>query len=387
MTELARLLDVADIDAVSVDPRTLAPDTPYVGLEHLATGGGITAYSSVGASVLASNKFKFDSRHVLLGKLRPNLRKVGRPDLAGVCSTDIYPLRPREHVDGNYLGHFLLLPRVGRWLAERATGANLPRISSSTLSSLEVPLPQLEEQRRIAAILDQADELRAKRRRTLAQIQDLRASALDSFLAEHPSSPAFFGSFIDDLRYGTSVKSSDHGMPILRIPNVARGRVDLREVKRVPVDSGEAAKVTLVDGDILLVRSNGNPEMVGRAAMFTNDLLEGSPWQDEEFGFASYLIRARLSGDMDPRFVTALLESTPLRRQIRRLAKTSAGQYNLNGPAIRSLRMPRPQLEEQRQFVRNLEAIDAMESKAEAHLAALDELFASLQHRAFTGQL
>jgi len=387
MIRTRSLLDVADVETTSVSPDALERNTAYLGLENLARLGGITRFSTVGQADLASSKFVFTSEHVLLGKLRPLLRKVAYPGRRGVCSTDIYPLRPGPALDGGYLYHFLRTPGVGAWLSQRATGANLPRVSRSVLKDLAIPIVPLEDQRRIAALLDQVDELRAKRRRTLALLEDLRAARLQQFLERSKCSEVPFGSFISDLRYGSSSKAADHGSLVMRIPNVQRGALWLDEMKRVPLSSDETGTFALLEGDLLMVRSNGSPDLIGRAAAFTSTRIAGTPLASESVVFASYLLRVRLSPRALPAYVEAVLASSPLRRSIRAIARTSAGQYNLNGPAVRNLPIPLPPLADQQQVVAELETISAAEADHRTHLTKLDELFASLQHRAFTGRL
>lgn len=121
----AALGDVAVIERRGVDPSSIEDDTVYLGLEHIESGGRIIGHSTVGASGVASTKFRFGPEHVLFGKLRPYLGKIAAPDFAGVCSTDILPLRPGRRLDRQYLLHFLRQPSVVSHAASRATGANL----------------------------------------------------------------------------------------------------------------------------------------------------------------------------------------------------------------------------------------------------------------------
>jgi type I restriction enzyme S subunit len=149
---------------LGVDPRDIRSGTTYVGLENIAEGGEFNGVRPVDAGELASSKFAFTSRHILYGKLRPYLRKVASPDFDGVCSTDILPLLPGKNLDRSYLKHFLRLESSVAFATSRSVGVNLPRISPTVLGTISVPVPPIDEQRRIAAILDQAEALRAKRR-------------------------------------------------------------------------------------------------------------------------------------------------------------------------------------------------------------------------------
>lgn len=182
---------VAKIEREGVKPSSLAPETIYLGLEHIERGGRIIGRDTVGAAELASTKFVFSSEHVLFGKLRPNLGKVSRPDFAGVCSTDILPIRPGARLDRNYLAHYLSQPDLVALAASRTSGANLPRLSPSVLATFPVPLLPLLEQRRIAAILDRADAIRTKRRQVLTHLDELSQSIFQEMFGSQtwPSEP------------------------------------------------------------------------------------------------------------------------------------------------------------------------------------------------------
>lgn len=205
--------EVARIERRSVEPNTLADETPYLGLEDIAPGGHIINYSTVGVAQPKSNKFAFERQHVLFGKLRPKLAKVTRVDRAGVCSTDILPIRPGPDLDGGYLTHFLLQPSVVTHCAEQAAGANLPRLSPSALETIVIPIPSLEEQRRVAGVLDAilAQKFRHDGLRTLLD-ELTRELFIESF--GDPASSASWPSvgfddvFEDITKHATKVKTS-----------------------------------------------------------------------------------------------------------------------------------------------------------------------------------
>ncbi|MBM7026131.1 restriction endonuclease subunit S [Clavibacter zhangzhiyongii] len=194
----ARLGDVALIQRQSVNPNKIDPNTIYLGLEHLARGGRIIGHETVGSAALSSSKFTFSAKHVLYGKLRPNLGKISRPTFSGVCSTDILPVLPGPHLDRDYLAHYLSQPVMVEFASSRAAGANLPRLSPSVLNEFEIPLPRLEEQRRIAAILDHAETLRTKRRRLLASLDSLAPRRFDEVFADRAGHRVPMGRLIDE---------------------------------------------------------------------------------------------------------------------------------------------------------------------------------------------
>ena len=182
MWTTAPLSEIATIERNSISPADIKSGSRYVGLDHIETGGGAIRFGSVTKGELASSKFQFGPNHILFGKLRPYLAKVVCPDFEGICSTDIVPIAPSKRVDKRYLLHFLRRPETIAWASGRATGVNLPRLSPKELASLEIPLAPLDEQRRIAAILENSDTLRRKRKHALELLDSLtRATFLEMF--------------------------------------------------------------------------------------------------------------------------------------------------------------------------------------------------------------
>jgi type I restriction enzyme, S subunit len=180
---------VVDITRDAVAPEKIQSGTQYVGLENITGDGQFIGVKAVDNGDLASTKFIFTAHHVLYGKLRPYLRKIARPSFNGICSTDILPMLPGPKVDRNYLAHFLRLDSSVAFAESRSVGVNLPRISPSVLETLAMPLPPLEEQRRIAAILDKADALRQKRRLALQKLDSLTQSIFLNMFGDPATNP------------------------------------------------------------------------------------------------------------------------------------------------------------------------------------------------------
>ena len=178
-----RLGDVVEIDRNGVDPTRLDPSAQYLGLEQLDAEGRMAWGDSVESSGVKSTKFRFTSKHILFGKLRPYLRKVAKPDRNGVCSTDILPLLPRKGFDRDFLFHLLRTDDIIHRATQACAGANLPRLSPEKFRAFEFRVPRsLPEQKRIAAILDKADAIRRKLQQSLRLSDDfLRSVFLDMF--------------------------------------------------------------------------------------------------------------------------------------------------------------------------------------------------------------
>lgn len=377
------LEEVADIERDSVAASAIRDGTLYVGLENIQSGGNFLDVRAVDGGELASSKFTFTEEHLLYGKLRPYLAKIARPTFAGVCSTDILPIKPGPLLDRNYLAHFLRQPGMVDFANSRATGANLPRLSPRVLASFEIPLPPLPEQRRIAAILDQAETLRIQRRAALAQLDSLTQSLfLDMFgdpEVNRESLPVCsLSALCIRITDGThqSPTWETTGIPFLFISNIVNGQITFDTHKHISTTTyTELTKRCPIEiGDVLYttVGSYGNAAVVDT---------------DKRFAFQRHI--AHIKPDpkkADSLFIAAMIQSIGVRRQVDKVAKGVA-QKTVNLADLKSLQVFAPPLPLQQTFATRVQAIAALKTQHRAALAAQDALFASLQQRAFAGTL
>lgn len=130
---------------------------PYIGLEDIErnTGRIFRDRPASHGDEGKSTAFLFDSRHVLYGKLRPYLNKVALPDFRGRCTTELIPLLPLEGLDREYLAWFLRRSETVDSAMREKTGSRMPRTNIKNLLRMEIPIPPLAEQKRIAAILNE----------------------------------------------------------------------------------------------------------------------------------------------------------------------------------------------------------------------------------------
>jgi len=203
--------------------------------------------------------------------------------------TTYFIKKRREHLDLRWA--YWMLSSLG--MLKMNKSAAVPGLNRDDVYRLRVRLPTLDEQRRIAVILDQADAFRAKRRQVLAHLDSLTQSIFHDMFGEILETGPL-SDRVDNFRYGTSNKSGEGGWPTLRIPNVIGGAIDTSEIKTVIVSPAELDRLRLRYGDLLFVRTNGNPDNVGRCAVFTESGIAKAADNAVPWIYASYLIRARL---------------------------------------------------------------------------------------------
>ena len=204
----------------------------------------------------------------------------------------------------------------------------------------------------------------AKRTKTAKKIREL-----DSAKCSHdvPDSWTWcrLGDIVLDFRYGTSRKCAPNanGVPVLRIPNIQSGRIDSTDLKFTEMPSAEFKELCLQDGDLLLIRSNGSENLVGRCAVASVD--------DERFAYAGYLVRARLpKQEIFAPFLHVALSTPSVRDQIEGPIRTTSGVKNINTTELSSLVLPLPPLAEQRRIVAKVDELMALVDELETQLAA-----------------
>lgn len=172
-----------------------------------------------------------------------------------------------------------------------------------------------------------------------------------------------FGNVFVDLKYGTSKKSDYkmNGSPVLRIPNVVGGRVDLSDLKYSVMTDKELVDYQLQQGDLLLIRSNGSLGIVGRCTVVDNDLVNTV--------YAGYLVRARILPDtVNSHYVKSVLDSHDVRRQIEGPIRTTSGVKNVNSTELSSLLIPVAPACEQLRINEKIIELHAMCDQLKQHL-------------------
>lgn len=348
--------------------------------------GRVLSKCMLNASELGPSTYAFDRGTVLYSKLRPYLNKVVVADNDGVATTELVPLRCDElRLNAQYLAHFLRGPEFLRFATNVVAGAKMPRMVMSEFWKFPVPLPPLPKQRRIAAILDQADALRAKRREALAQLDSLTQSIFIEMFGDPATNPrqwriGCIADLLESASYGTSEKSASVGeFPVLRMNNLTRsGELDLRDLKYMELPEALRSKYLVRAGDVLFNRTN-SADLVGKTAM----VPPGTP----PLAYAGYLIRLRLNATGSPTYLARFLNTSYAKRTLRGMCKSIIGMANINATEIQAMKIAIPPLALQQTFATRIHAVEALKATHLAALAELDALFASLQHRAFSGTL
>lgn len=177
-----KLEEVCEIDSSQVSPNTdLAKQLPYIGLEQIESGTGrfIEKINDSQGKLIQSTTFRFDSRHVLYGKLRPYLNKVATPHFEGRSTTELLPLLPNDGCDRYYLAWLLRREETVEEAMRHKTGTRMPRADMDELFKILVPVPCIEEQKRVATKIHELMQ-EVERARTACEKELEAAKALPS---------------------------------------------------------------------------------------------------------------------------------------------------------------------------------------------------------------
>jgi type I restriction enzyme S subunit len=285
-------------------------------------------------------------------------------------------LRPKVEAEVKYLFHYLRQIRL--------TDGGYDR-HFKYLKRCEIPLPPLPEQQRIAAVLDKAEELRAKRRAALALLDSLGQAIFLEMFGDPVTNPkgwptVKFQNICKRVTVGIVVKPASYyqpsGIPALRSLNIKPGKIVLENLVYFSKKDNEMrlAKTQLKGGDLVLVRS-GQP---GTAAVVPPEL--------DGINAIDLLIVTPYPTECDVEFLCSFFNSQG-GRGIVLSSQRGQVQKHLNVGSLGEAKIPLPPLPLQQEFARRITAVEKLKTTHRAALAELDALFASLQHRAFRGEL
>ncbi|MFQ3617552.1 MAG: restriction endonuclease subunit S [Cyanobacteriota bacterium] len=327
-------------------------------------------------------------------------------------------IRPNPILDAAFLSKYLASPGVQKWIMAEEYGATRQALTKQMILNFDIPLPPLNEQRRIVAKIEELRDRHQAAKQALEAVPKLCDRFRQSVLAAafrgdltadwreqnpdvEPASvlegedkndlPATWclssiGDVIESLKYGTSKKSDYEveGVPVLRIPNIGDGYINHDDLKYAALSQKEVEELKLIPGDILLIRSNGSVSLVGKSAVIREP--------ETGFVYAGYLIRLRPNPLLiDSEYLNLCLSGRDLRLQIEVPARSTSGVHNINSQEVKKLRIPLPPIKEQKEVIRNVnflfEKINSLMRQYSGSAIQLDRLNQSILAKAFRGEL
>jgi type I restriction enzyme S subunit len=366
---------------------------------HLYGGGVYGRETRTGTQIKASRMFAIEKDDFVINRIWAQKGSAGivPESLAGAVVTQDFPvwvLDPRKAFPA-YVGWYLKTHSFWEECRRHSHGTSgRERLSPKELPNVTFPLPSLKEQCRIvarieelAALIEEARALRAKAREEAEALPNSKLASTFERLAKRDGTHKV-GELILDAGYGTSTKCSYErvggAVPVLRIPNVISEHISFNDMKYGVLGEAELRRVLVTEGDILVVRTCGSADLVGRCAVM--------PTVSEPTAFASYLIRLRCDTTVvSSDYLRLMLTHLRIDRKLFDLARTTAGQYNVSLGRLRTAEVPIPPISEQNHIVAYLDDLqaqmDELTALQDAAQAELDALLPSVLDRAFKGEL
>jgi len=388
-----RLREVCKIDSNQVLPNTSgARELPYIGLEHIEseTGKITDTVTRDNNTSIQSTTFRFDSHHVLYGKLRPYLNKVALPNFEGRCTTELLPLLPAQGCDRCYLAWLLRQSETVAEAMRYKTGTRMPRADMDELFRMLVPLPPLAEQKRIAVRVQEL-MVEVEHARTACEAQLEAAKALPSAylrqVFESEEAKNWERRMLGELfhvQQGVAMSParregiSPH--PFLRTLNVLWGHIDLSMLDEMDFTDEEVAKLSLKSND-LLVCEGGE---VGRTAIWRGELRVCL--------YQNHVHRLRrLNDNVVPDFYMYWMQAAFKVFGVYSGLESKTTIPNLSGSQLKSFKVPRPSIEEQKRIASELRdkisQAEKLKVAIEKQLEAINALPQAILKKAFIGEL
>ncbi|MBY4609825.1 restriction endonuclease subunit S [Rhizobium sp. 9T] len=309
---------------------------------------------------------------------------VGKSNLGcdAAIGRQLMALRPKqEKVLQSYLFHFIRYKE--QRIAGLADGATVPGIGKADLANLQIPLPPIGEQKRIAAILDKADQLRQKRRQAIELLNSLTQSIfLEMFGDCKRWSVSSFGALAAEAKIGLVRSAAEIGenfnIPYLRMDGITSdGRLNLSSVKKTHATASEIQTYQLIAGDFLFNTRNSK-ELVGKTTVYTGP---------SGYIYNNNILRVRFTEAVNSIYVAAYFRTDEGRRDLEARKSGTTSVFAIYQKNLESMLIPLPPIEMQNRFAERITKISFLRNSLISSQDAISGFFSSLQHRAFTGGL
>ena len=344
--------------------------------------GRVIEYKYVGEDDLNGSIIQFDTENVLYSKLRPNLNKVVLPQKDGFSTSELLPLRPDARVlNRDYLAVFLRSDSFVTWAVSKTAGAKMPRLGTKDLMSAEIPVPTIEQQKKIAEKFKKLEQLISLRKQQLAKLDELvKARFVEmfgSYTENENAYPVVNVSDIADAGVGVVIKpaqyyvTEERGIKAFRSLNIGEMYIKDSDWVYFSKEGNESNKKSqLHENDLLIVRS-GAP---GTSCVVTKE-FEGCNAVD-------VIIAHPNLSKVNPWYLCAYINYPHGKKQIEE-GTGGAAQQHFNVGKCNNLKVLLPPLEPQNQFAAFVERVNQQKQTVQQSLEKLELMKKALMQEYF----
>jgi type I restriction enzyme S subunit len=360
-------------------------DIPWASVKDLQSQSLETTHENITADGLANSASNLIPKGTVIIASRVGLGKVAINRKPVAINQDLKALTLRCC---NLLPRYLLLFLLSKadYFERAGVGATVKGLTIADYQKLNIVLPPLAEQERIVKLLDEADELRRLRAQADSRTAGLIPALFYEMFGENTKKPHVRVKLeqIAEVVSGVAKGRKFNGrlpveVPYLRVANVQAGHLDLSEIKTIQALPEEVEELALRNGDVLLTEG-GDFDKLGRGAMVEQDLPNCI--------HQNHVFRVRVEqSNLDPVYFAKFLLTGEARRYFLGCAKRTTNLASINMTQLRALPVPLPPLSLQKEFAARVSEIRAMQTEQGASRRRLDDLFHSMLHRAFQGEL
>jgi type I restriction enzyme S subunit len=391
--KVVKCQDVIDIrDGTHDTPKYVNVGYPLITSKNLKNGSidfSEVSYISAEDYIEINKRSKVDKGDILLAMIGT----IGNPVIVDVDqefsikNVALFKLQ-NSPVDPRFFKYLLESSIVKKQLERETKGGTQKFVSLKVLRNLEIPLPPIASQRRIANILDKADEIIRKRKEAIALTEQLQKSIFLDMFGDPVINPKGWEKVklakISNIQGGLQVtkkrESNPIEVPYLRVANAYRDSLNLNQIKTIFVTQQELNKTSLKKGDILIVEGHGNKTEIGRSCVW-DDSISNCVHQN-------HLIRVRVDDNIaESIYVSNFLNSIGGRSQLIKLGKTTSGLNTINTSNVKGIEILLPPIKIQKKYITIQETIFQYIQKLNQQQKESENLFNSLLQRAFKGEL
>jgi type I restriction enzyme, S subunit len=340
-------------------------------------------YNKLGSGKLQPNDILFCLRGSL-GKFA-----INKDCLKGGIASSLVLLRAKEDLQINYLKHYLNSPRMKRLITKSDNGSSQPNLSGANVKKFPIPLPPIDQQKKIAAILDAADAFRQKTRALIEKYDELTQSLFLDMFGDPVTNPKgwevnFLKQITTKIGSGATPRGGKQaykkeGISLIRSMNVYDNRFKYKNLAFIDEDQAAKLKNVIVEkGDVLF---NITGASICRSSVVPDDVLPARVNQHVS-------ILRPIKSIITSKFLSRFLISENVKTKL--LGVGSGGgavMEAITKEQLQSIEVIKPPLELQNEFSKRVQLIEAQKAQAQASLVKAEDLFNSLLQRAFKGEL
>ena len=340
--------------------------------------GRVIEYKYVGEDDLNGSIIQFDTENVLYSKLRPNLNKVVLPQKDGFSTSELLPLRPDARVlNRDYLAVFLRSDSFVTWAVSKTAGAKMPRLGTKDLMSAEIPVPTIEQQKKIAEKFKKLEQLISLRNQQLAKLDELvKAQFANTFENDADFHTDYMENLSEFVTVGIANSAThayaEHGVVMLRNQNIKENHLDDTELVYIEPKFADKYKSKKLEANDILVTRTGYPGI----ACVVPQKYAGSQT------FTTLIIRLKKETSVSSCYICHYINSLHGKKYVSG-TKVGVAQQNFGAKVLAKMPVIIPPINLQNDFAAFVERVDQQKQTVQQSLEKLKLMKKALMQEYF----